>query len=41
MRAERGAREDIVGRTQRALESAGALRESPMSAPDASLAQAE
>jgi len=41
MRAERGAREDIVGRTERALASAGALRESPLSAPDASLAQAE
>ena len=26
MRAERGAREDIVGRTQRALAEAGALR---------------
>jgi len=41
LRAERGAREDIVGQTERALASAGALRESPMSAPDASLAQTE
>ena len=41
LRAERGAREDIVGRTERALASAGALRESPLSAPGASLAQAE
>lgn len=37
MRAERGAREDIVGRTARALAAAGALREAPMSAPGASL----
>jgi glycerol-3-phosphate acyltransferase PlsX len=37
MRAERGAREDIVGRTERALAAAGALREAPLSAPDASL----
>jgi phosphate acyltransferase len=41
LRAERGAREDVVGQTERALASAGALRESPMSAPDASLAQTE
>jgi phosphate acyltransferase len=37
MRAERGAREDIVGQTHRALQQAGALRRSPLSAPDASL----
>jgi glycerol-3-phosphate acyltransferase PlsX len=41
LRAERGAREDIVGQTERALANAGALRQSPMSAPDASLAQTE
>jgi glycerol-3-phosphate acyltransferase PlsX len=41
LRAERGAREDIVGQTERALAAAGALRESPMSAPDASLAHTE
>jgi phosphate acyltransferase len=41
LRAELGAREDIVGRTQRALEEAGALRGSPVSAPVASLPQAE
>jgi glycerol-3-phosphate acyltransferase PlsX len=41
LRAERGVREDIVGRTQRALEDAGALRRSPLSAPVASLPQAE
>jgi glycerol-3-phosphate acyltransferase PlsX len=41
MRAERGAREDIVGQTERALAGAGALREAPVSAPDASLAQTE
>ncbi len=40
LRAERGAREDIVGETQRALEQAGALRRSPASAPDASLLEA-
>jgi glycerol-3-phosphate acyltransferase PlsX len=39
LRAERGAREDIVGRTERALARAGALREAPVSAPDASLPQ--
>ena len=37
MRAERGAREDVVARTERALAAAGALREAPLSAPDASL----
>ena len=37
MRAERGAREDIVGRTERALAGAGALREAPVSAAGASL----
>jgi glycerol-3-phosphate acyltransferase PlsX len=36
-RAERGAREDVVGRTYRALERAGALREAPVSAPSASV----
>jgi glycerol-3-phosphate acyltransferase PlsX len=41
MRAERGAREDVVGQTSRALAAAGALREAPLSAPDASLAQTE
>jgi glycerol-3-phosphate acyltransferase PlsX len=37
LRAERGAREDIVGQTQRALAQARALREAPVSAPLASL----
>jgi glycerol-3-phosphate acyltransferase PlsX len=37
MRAQRGAREDIVGQTQRLLAQAGALREAPMSAEAASL----
>jgi glycerol-3-phosphate acyltransferase PlsX len=37
IRAERGAREDIVGQTQHALEDAGALRRAPLSAPVASL----
>jgi glycerol-3-phosphate acyltransferase PlsX len=37
LRAERGARADLVGQTQRALEQAGALRASPVSASDASL----
>jgi phosphate acyltransferase len=41
LRAQRGAREDIVGQTQRALLEAGALRRSPMSAPVASLPQTE
>jgi glycerol-3-phosphate acyltransferase PlsX len=37
LRAERGAREDIVAQTHDALERAGALRRSPASASDASL----
>jgi glycerol-3-phosphate acyltransferase PlsX len=37
LRARRGAAEDVVGRTQRTLEAAGALRVSPVSAPVASL----
>ena len=37
LRAERGAAQDIVGRTHAALEQAGALRATPLSAPDASL----
>jgi len=37
LRAEQGAREDIVGQTHRALEHAGALRRSPLSVADASL----
>jgi glycerol-3-phosphate acyltransferase PlsX len=37
LRAERGAREDLVGRTHRALEQAGALRQAPVSAGAASL----
>ncbi|MCW2969217.1 MAG: plsX, partial [Solirubrobacterales bacterium] len=37
MRAERGAREDLVGQTQLALSDAGALRQPPVSAPAASL----
>jgi glycerol-3-phosphate acyltransferase PlsX len=37
VRAQRGAREDVVGRTERALADAGALRESPASAAGASL----
>jgi glycerol-3-phosphate acyltransferase PlsX len=37
LRAQRGAEEDIVGRTERALAEAGALRRSPLSATDASL----
>jgi phosphate acyltransferase len=40
LRAERGAREDLVGQTHRALAQAGALRRAPASAPDASLPQA-
>jgi glycerol-3-phosphate acyltransferase PlsX len=36
-RAERGAREDLVGQTQLALSQAGALRRSPVSASAASL----
>ena len=38
VRAERGAREDIVGRTHAALSDAGALRKVPVSADPASLA---
>jgi phosphate acyltransferase len=37
LRAQRGAREDIVGQTQLALHDAGALREAPVSASGASL----
>jgi glycerol-3-phosphate acyltransferase PlsX len=37
LRAERGAREDVVGRTHLALERAGALRQVPVSARAASL----
>ena len=37
LRAERGARADIVGRTHQALEQAGALKRSPVSAAGASL----
>jgi glycerol-3-phosphate acyltransferase PlsX len=37
LRAEQGARQDIVGNTHRALEAAGALRRSPVSATGASL----
>jgi phosphate acyltransferase len=39
-RAEHGAREDIVGQTQRALQEADALRQAPVSASAASLPQA-
>jgi phosphate acyltransferase len=39
LRAERGAREDIVAQTHRALEEAGALKRSPVSASAASLRQ--
>ena len=39
LRAQRGAREDIVGQTHQALGEAGALRTTPMSAPAASLRQ--
>jgi glycerol-3-phosphate acyltransferase PlsX len=38
VRAERGAREDVVGRTYAALSDAGALRAAPASADPASLA---
>jgi phosphate acyltransferase len=38
VRAQRGAREDVVGATHAALEDAGALRRAPMSADPASLA---
>jgi phosphate acyltransferase len=41
LRARRGAQQDIVGQTQRALEQAGALRRVPVSAPGASLPQAQ
>jgi phosphate acyltransferase len=41
LRAERGARGDIVGQTQRELARAGALRQAPMSVPLASLPQRE
>jgi phosphate acyltransferase len=37
LRAECGAREDLVGRTHRALEQAGALKQAPVSARAASL----
>jgi len=41
LRAQRGAREDVVAQTHLALERAGALRRSPVSAPAASLPQAK
>jgi len=41
VRAERGAREDVVGQIQRSLADAGAQREAPMSAPVASLRETE
>ncbi len=41
LRAQLGAREDIVGQTQHALSEAGALRTVPASAPAASLRQTE
>jgi glycerol-3-phosphate acyltransferase PlsX len=41
LRAERGAREDLAGRTQQALLRAGALRAVPMSASVASLTETE
>ena len=40
LRAQRGAREDIVAQTHAALAAAGALKRSPVSASDASLPQA-
>jgi glycerol-3-phosphate acyltransferase PlsX len=40
LRAQRGAGEDLVGRTQMVLEQAGALKRSPVSAPAVSLPQA-
>jgi glycerol-3-phosphate acyltransferase PlsX len=40
LRAERGAREDLVGRTYMALEQAGALRSAPLSARADSLREA-
>jgi phosphate acyltransferase len=39
LRAEKGAREDVVGQTHRALAQAGALRTTPVSATAASLPQ--
>jgi len=39
LRARRGAREDLIGRTHAALEQAGALRRAPVSAQIASLPQ--
>jgi len=39
LRADRGAREDIVGQTYSALEEAGALRRAPVSVPAVSLPQ--
>ncbi len=41
VRAERGAREDIVGQTHHALGEAGALRRAPASEPAASLRPTE
>jgi glycerol-3-phosphate acyltransferase PlsX len=41
LRAQRGARENVVAQTQHALEQADALRRPPVSAPDASLRQAQ
>ena len=41
LRADRGAREDIVAQTHAALERAGALKRSPVSASVASLPQAQ
>jgi phosphate acyltransferase len=41
LRAQRGAREDIVAQTHAALEQAGALRRAPVSASAASLPQAQ
>jgi glycerol-3-phosphate acyltransferase PlsX len=41
LRADRGAREDIVAQTHAALDQAGALKRAPVSAPAASLPQAQ
>jgi phosphate acyltransferase len=41
LRAERGSREDLVGRTHQALERAGALKTVPASAPVASLPEVQ
>jgi glycerol-3-phosphate acyltransferase PlsX len=41
VRAQRGAQEDLVAQTHAALEQAGALRRSPLSASGASLPQAQ